>query len=99
MSRSCVSRVDNVKRHAFENKKLIASCKDKKIPTLGDMDPETVYENHENFKYRVKAEFVKFLQLGNELGLASNAAGQCMAVYSIEEKAAARLLETGRIRI
>ena len=28
-----------------------------------------------------------------------NAAGQCMAVFSIEEKSAARLLETGRIHI
>ena len=28
-----------------------------------------------------------------------NAAGQCMAVFSIEEKSAARLLETGRIHL
>ena len=78
VSRSCVSGVNNVERHAFEDKNHIALCKDRNIPTLGDIDPETVYENNENFKNEVEAEFVKFVKLGNELGLSFVSMGKIL---------------------
>ena len=66
MSRSCASGVDSVERHTFEGKNHIALCKGRNISMLiaGDIDPETVYENNENFKNQVKAELVKLRQLG-----------------------------------